>query len=142
MKVKPVVYYKKPGYPAGADIQSHPELLKKVPDRWAKNSVVLTALGMSLALCACAAPGGEGQNGMNPGGRDRENAGQASASQASESQSGRDSGEPEEDGGTEGGTEGKGLVAPVFIHGGGTGAYGCVAVTSPFSCQRRRHMKL
>lgn len=147
MKVKPVVYYKKPGYPAGADIQSHPELLKKVPDRWAKNSVVLTALGMSLALCACAAPGGEGQgstvqggiepggagqNGMNPGGRDRENAGQASASQDSESQSGRDSGGPEEDGGTEGGTEGKGLVAPVFIHGGGTGAYGCVAVTSPF----------
>lgn len=147
MKVKPVVYYKKPGYPAGADIQSHPELLKKVPDRWAKNSVVLTALGMSLALCACAAPegagqgsagqggiepGGAGQNGMNPGGRDRENAGQASASQDSESQSGRDSGGPEEDGGTEGGTEGKGLVAPVFIHGGGTGAYGCVAVTSPF----------
>lgn len=29
MKVKPVVCYKKPGYPTGADIQSCPELLKK-----------------------------------------------------------------------------------------------------------------
>ena len=32
MKVTPVVYYKKTGYPAGADIQSCPELLKRVPD--------------------------------------------------------------------------------------------------------------
>lgn len=57
MKVTPVVYYKKPGYPTGADMKSRPELLKKVPDRWSRNGMVLTALGMSLALCACAARG-------------------------------------------------------------------------------------
>ena len=56
MKVTPVVYYKKPGYPTGADMKSRPELLKKVPDRWSRNGMVLTALGMSLA-CAHAQPG-------------------------------------------------------------------------------------
>ncbi len=29
MKVTPVVYYKKPGYPTGAVMKSRPELLKK-----------------------------------------------------------------------------------------------------------------
>ena len=44
MKVTPVVYYKKPGYPTGADMKSRPELLKKVPDRWSRNGVVLSLI--------------------------------------------------------------------------------------------------
>ena len=67
MKVTPVVYYKKPGYPTGADMKSRPELLKKVPHRWSGNGVVLTALGMSLALCACAARGDMEPGGVKPG---------------------------------------------------------------------------
>ena len=67
MKVTPVVYYKKPGYPTGADMKSRPELLKKVPDRWSRNGMVLTALGMSLALCACAARGDAEPGGVKPG---------------------------------------------------------------------------
>ena len=67
MKVTPVVYYKKPGYPTGADMKSRPKLLKKVPHRWSGNGVVLTALGMSLALCACAARGDTEPGGVKPG---------------------------------------------------------------------------
>lgn len=153
MKVKPVVYYRKPGYPTGADIQSCPGLLKCVPDRWAKNGVVLTALGMSLALCACGArgdvepgtavqgdaepgtavqgdeePGGTAQGGLNQAGR----SGSGTAGD-NVSREGREQGGQGDTGGqTEDRAAGNGLVAPVFIHGAGTGAYGCIAVTAPF----------
>lgn len=130
MKVTPVVYYKKPGYPTGADMKSRPELLKKVPDRWSRNGVVLTALGMSLALCACAARGDAEPGGVKPGNTEP---GVAEPEDTGAGGSGQDYG-----GKTEDGEAHKGLVAPVFIHGEGTGAYGCIAVTAPFSCQRRR----
>ena len=124
MKVTPVVYYKKPGYPTGADMKSRPELLKKVPHRWSGNGVVLTALGMSLALCACAArgdtePGGVKPGNTEPGVGEPEDTGAGGAGQ-------------DYRGKTEDGEAHKGLVAPVFIHGEGTGAYGCIAVTAPF----------
>lgn len=122
MKVKPVVYYKKPGYPTGADIQTCPGLLKRVPDRWAKNGVVLTALGMSLALCACVARGE-----VEPEGVELGDAGQGAAKPEAAARGGLSPA-----GQTEDRTAGNGLVAPVFIHGAGTGAYGCVAVTAPF----------
>ena len=105
-------------------MKSRPELLKKVPDRWSRNGVVLTALGMSLALCACAArgdaePGGVKPGNTEPGVGEPEDTGAGGAGQ-------------DYRGKTEDGEAHKGLVAPVFIHGEGTGAYGCIAVTAPF----------
>lgn len=126
MKVKPVVCYKKPGYPTGAVIESCPELLKRVPDRWSKNGVVLTALGMSLALCACAAKGDTEPEGA---GRTQGGTGDAHGNITAGAEE-RTEGSIE--GNTDGSTKGNGQVAPVFIHGEGTGAYGCVAVTAPF----------
>lgn len=127
MKVKPVVYYRKPGYPTGADIQSCPGLLKCVPDRWAKNGVVLTALGMSLALCACGARGD-----VEPGTAVQGDAEPGTAVQGDTEPGGTAQGGLNQAGRSGSGTAGNGLVAPVFTHGAGTGAYGCIAVTAPF----------
>ena len=92
-------------------MKSRPELLKKVPHRWSGNGVVLTALGMSLALCACAArgdmePGGVKPGNTEPGVGEPEDTGAGGAGQ-------------DYRGKTEDGEAHKGLVAPVSSTGRG-----------------------
>ena len=53
--LSPLPNYKSPSYPTKEQIQLHPELLRTVPRRWARNPVVLTALSLVLSagLTAC-----------------------------------------------------------------------------------------
>ena len=53
--LSPLPRYSGANYPTKEQIQLHPELLRTVPRRWARNPVVLTALSLVLSagLTAC-----------------------------------------------------------------------------------------
>lgn len=53
--LSPLPRYSGANYPTKEQILLHPELLKTVPRRWARNPVVLTALSLVLSagLTAC-----------------------------------------------------------------------------------------
>ena len=53
--LSPLPNYQSPSYPTKEQILLHPELLRTIPRRWARNPVVLTALSLVLSagLTAC-----------------------------------------------------------------------------------------
>ena len=55
MDTRPVHGYRSPSYPTQGILAEHPELLRLVPERWRRNRLVLTGLGIacSLALAGC-----------------------------------------------------------------------------------------
>jgi len=89
MDIKPLKRYHEPGFPTRDILNEHPELLRRLPNRWRQSAVIGTAL---VAACGIVAAGWQ-------------------AAQAA--------GEPAT------------KIAPIFEHGKGQGAFGCVAVTPP-----------
>ncbi len=63
MEVRPVKSYKAPDYPDEREVQAHPELLERLPERWRANPMVIAALGMCTAamLAGCGAKGEDGK---------------------------------------------------------------------------------
>lgn len=108
MKVKPVLRYRTPKYPQKAQIALDPTLLRYVPHRWAKNTAVMTALGMTLSLAGCVRQAPETTAVPTP-----ETAVPTISSSPTE-------------------TPASGSVAPVFEHGDGFCSYGCVSVVVPY----------
>jgi hypothetical protein len=54
MPLKAVSQYKEPGYPVQEYLREHPELLRLVPKRWRGNATVLAVLGMAaMLICSC-----------------------------------------------------------------------------------------
>ena len=47
--LSPVPHYKEAAYPTKEQVMAHPELLRRIPRRWAGNPLVLTALGLVLS---------------------------------------------------------------------------------------------
>ena len=110
MKVKPRRFCLPPGYPEKEEFFAALDDAGYLPSRWAKNSVVMAALGMTLALSACSAPAAEDVTGAAEG----------------------ETGAAETETKADGRAVFTAAVAPVFIHGEGSGGFGCVAVTSPY----------
>lgn len=110
MKIKPVTHYKIPHYPTKTDTENNPQLLKIIPSRWEKNFYAFTAFGMTLALSACSSYHEE-----ETGTEQEEREYQESSTEVSQKKSLNTKN-----------------TAPVFLHGTGSGAYGCVSVTSPY----------
>jgi hypothetical protein len=57
MKLVRVASYRPPRYPTRAVLQSHPELMRVLPERWKSNPAVLAALGALLASGCCGRKG-------------------------------------------------------------------------------------
>ena len=99
LKVKPVKKYANPKYPTIKDAQCAPLLLKKLPSRWEKNAKVIAAMGLLGAMTLTSCGILEPKN--------NDNAGTENNNPVSENYLN---------------------VAPLFIHGEGTGAMGCVMI--------------
>jgi|WetSurMetagenome_2_1015567.scaffolds.fasta_scaffold33067_2 hypothetical protein len=102
MKVTPLKRYRVPRYPIQEILATHPELLKLVPKRWANTPLVLSAL--SLVCMILAARDGR------PADKQANMVKASPPTVQSQPAATR--------------------VAPIFHHGEGRGAFGCV-VTSP-----------
>lgn len=107
MRVRPVVFYRKPAYPTAKQLAAGGQKLRCLPLRWARNGTVVTALGMLLAVGGCGAPEMETQPAGNAAG-DSVDAADLGGSAPPEN------------------------VAFVFVHGEGVGSFACVAVTAPW----------
>ena len=111
----PLSHYNGAKYPTKEQISLHPELLRTVPRRWARNPVVLTALGLVLSagLTAC---------GTTPESIFPDNSVPAASDETGTSDqpvSDHSSNAPEP------------LDIPIFAHGTGRGSYGCISVAPP-----------
>ena len=105
ISVTPVKKYNAPKYPTQNDANQMPEMLRKLPSRWEKNAKIIAAVGllgaMTLTSCGVLDPL------LKPNNTGTEN--------------------------NPGGTESANYlnVAPVFVHGEGTGSIGCVMIAPP-----------
>ena len=106
LEIKPVIRYAKPRYPDAEQALKNPDLLKRLPARFAAKPIVCAALGavLSLGLAGCQSFT-EPDPSLTP----------AAGGQGS---------------GTRGGNP-AGITIPVFVHGEGMGSYGCVSVAPP-----------
>lgn len=125
--LSPLPNYKSPSYPTKEQIQLHPELLRTIPRRWARNPVVLTALSLVLSagLTACgtasdsilpdsnSAPAASDASGAS----NSPSSGNSTISVASTEDSSQDSAENSAG-------DGEPLDIPIFAHGTGRGSYG------------------
>ena len=107
MRVQPLRWYPTPAYPTMEEARLDPELLRRLPARWRGNRVVMSALAALTALSVTACSAGEEKDA--PAFTDG-----AVASVSSATNSPR-----------------LPAAAPVFGHGEGTGALGCVMVAPP-----------
>jgi len=105
LTVTPVKKYAAPKYPTSTDAMHTPELLRKLPSRWKKNAAVVTAIGLlgAMTLTSCGVL--------------KSDTGTATASPTSIP-------DPTD-------IANYLNVAPVFVHGEGTGAIGCDMVVPP-----------
>ena len=111
METKPVTNYKTPNYPRIEVVLSHPDLLmKNMPQKWKTNKVIVTAM-VSFTLSAYS-----GESDSKPGiplhehvWRDKKNPSDLENQNASDSAH----------------------IAPIFVHGEGVGASGCVMIAPP-----------
>lgn len=135
--LSPLPNYKSPSYPTKEQIQLHPELLRTVPRRWARNPVVLTALSLVLSagLTACgtasdsilpdsnSAPAASDASGAS----NQPTAGNSTISAASAENSASDPAT---------------LDIPIFAHGTGRGSYGCESVAPPVFLSEEEAMQV
>lgn len=102
--IKPVDYYKKPGYPLKCEALLDPRLLQAIPRRWNGNRYVSAALTSLLLISMTAC-------------------GQKPLAEGTAGTSG-----PESTASIENQIA---VVAPVFEHGAGRGSFGCVSIAPP-----------
>lgn len=107
MEIMPVAKSREPRYPTASCLELHPELLRRVPERWRGNPVVMMALASACALLA--ERDGYAQS-RNPGsGSGTKTATNVVATVA----------------------DGVTNTASIFRHGDGHGSFGCLAVAAP-----------
>jgi hypothetical protein len=114
MKVKPLRKYPKPAYPTRRVLDEHPELLRQLPARWRDNPLVIAVIsGACFLLPACGA--GTTQTTAEPAA--------AAAPLATAPAPGKPA--------VKLAPVIVSKIAPVFEHGDGTGAFGCIVVNPP-----------
>jgi hypothetical protein len=103
VNITPLKRYRTPQYPIQEVLRTHPELLRLVPKRWADAPLVVSAL--SLACMILAARDGTGGDTSSNAKAAHKPAPYAKTETA--------------------------RIAPIFHHGEGRGAFGCVSVVAP-----------
>ena len=139
--LSPLPNYKSPSYPTNEPIQLHPELLKTVPRRWARNPVVLTALSLVLSagLTAC----GTASDSILPDSNSAPAASDASGvSNSSSSGNSTISAASAEDSTENSASDPATLDIPIFAHGTGRGSYGCESVAPPVFLSEEEAMQV
>ena len=137
--------YKSPSYPTKEQILLHPELLKTVPRRWARNPVVLTALSLVLSagLTAC----GTASDSILPDSNSAPAASDAlgasnSASSGNSTISAASAEDSTEDSTENSAGDAETLDIPIFAHGTGRGSYGCESVAPPVFLSEEEAMQV
>lgn len=142
--LSPLPNYKSPSYPTKEQILLHPELLRTVPRRWARNPVVLTALSLVLSagLTACgtasdsilpdsnSAPASDALGASNSASSGNSTISAASAEDSSQDSTENSAGDPAT------------LDIPIFAHGTGRGSYGCESVAPPVFLSEEEAMQV
>ena len=107
ISVTPVKKYTAPKYPTKIETVQTPGLLKKLPTNWEKNVAVIAAVGMlgAMSLTSCRVFESDTETGR-PSPTSGENPGQEIVENLLN-------------------------VAPIFLHGSGTGSIGCDMVAPP-----------
>lgn len=139
--LSPLPNYKSPSYPTKEQIQLHPELLRTVPRRWARNPVVLTALSLVLSagLTAC----GTASDSILPDSNSAPAASDASgASNPPSSGNSTISVASTEDSSQDSANDPTTLDIPIFAHGTGRGSYGCESVAPPVFLSEEEAMQV
>ena len=135
--LSPLLNDKSPSYPTKEQIQLHPELLRTVPRRWARNPIVLTALSLVLSagLTAC----GTASDSILPDSNSAPAASDASgASNSPSSGNSTISAASAENSAGDAAT----LDIPIFAHGTGRGSYGCESVAPPVFLSEEEAMQV
>lgn len=139
--LSPLPNYTSPSYPTKEQIQLHPELLRTVPRRWARNPVVLTALSLVLSagLTAC----GTASDSILPDSNSAPAASDAlGASNSSSSGNSTISVASAEDSTENFAGDPATLDIPIFAHGTGRGSYGCESVAPPVFLSEEEAMQV
>lgn len=139
--LSPLPNYKSPSYPTKEQIQLHPELLRTVPRRWARNPVVLTALSLVLSagLTAC----GTASDSILPDSNTAPAASDAlGASNSASSGNSTISAASAEDSTENSAGDAEPLDIPIFAHGTGRGSYGCESVAPPVFLSEEEAMQV
>jgi hypothetical protein len=114
MEIKPVTNCPRPGYPTRKEAQTAPAwLLDHLPERWRR---IIAAGGTGVVLLAAGMSGCEGQPGSPNGGGAQT---QPAAAGAADDEAAHVRGKM------------KAIVAPIFSHGEGRGAIGCIVIAPP-----------
>ena len=142
--LSPVSHYKEAAYPTKEQVMAHPELLRRIPRRWAGNPLVLTALGLVLSagLTACGTvQSSDMPSSPAPGASVQTGASDFSASDLSHPTvaSAADSAEPSDEASP---NAPEALDIPIFAHGTGRGSYGCESVAPPVFLSEEEAMQV
>ena len=122
MKITPVKSSRTPDYPTLREFSEHPELLSKnVPFRWIKNKYVATSLA---AFILCGTP------------KDSDNIKAKTSIVFDESMKNK----PNDEVKTEKNDSVK--IAPIFAHGEGSGAIGCIVISAPVFIGENEALKI
>lgn len=139
--LSPLPNYKSPSYPTKEKILLHPELLRTVPRRWARNPVVLTALSLVLSagLTAC----GTASDSILPDSNTAPAVADASSGSNSFSFGNSTiSAASAEDSAEDSVNDAETLDIPIFAHGTGRGSYGCESVAPPVFLSEEEAMQV
>jgi hypothetical protein len=113
MEIKPVTNCSRPGYPTRKEAQTAPAwLLDHLPERWRR---IIAAGGTGVVLLAAGMSGCEGQSGPPNGGAQTQPSAAGAPADAAAHVRGNM----------------KAIVAPIFNHGEGRGAIGCIVMAPP-----------
>ena len=121
LTVRPVTRYSEPAYPLRKRFLSTPDVLSRgMPRRWIRGGLAAAAAALGVAA-GCMADRGDKQSSSKPAAStDRIEPGDIAATTPSLSATGTDPSPMDSS-----------IVAPVFDHGPGRGAWGCIAVSPP-----------
>ena len=138
--LSPLSHYNGAKYPTKEQVQLHPELLRIVPRRWARNPVVLTALGLVLSagLTAC----GTTSQSILPDNLSPAASGETAASNQPGSDHSPASVTSAEDSTEASANDPEALDIPIFAHGTGRGSYGCESVAPPVFLSEEEAMQV
>ena len=122
MQLKPVKIKKEPGFPTINKFAQNPELLyKNIPSNWLKNKYVAASLAM-FVLCGNEGKGQvEKKENVDLVLQEKQNSEQNQEKKISKEVA---------------------KVAPIFAHGEGSGAIGCIAISSPAFLSEQEALKI
>ncbi len=115
MELRKVRNYKTPGYPQKTEVSNNPELLRNLPSRW-KGNLYACVAASSLFMVALSGCGKLGDDSVNTGDSGLNNASQAPVNTGVTPTIKKSA---------------PGVIPPVFVHGDGSGSFGCTSVAPP-----------